>query len=200
MSIDSRAKRTSAANLPFMTLSPDPNSGVTLIDRIQSAGGYPLPAWTNPDSHTAASYWDNETNAYDGNTGTWANENDGTMQQPLEFEFNGLFQTDMWRVHAKQVNGGEQNPDILVEVWINGAWTQAWTGAITKNVWYDYPLGQTIKADRIRITSNSSQAQDALYVSGIQMLDLDSVFWAVAKPAIGGCLVANPLIKGGHIR
>ena len=203
MAIDSREKRASAASLPFLVLFPLANSAISTLDRIQASAVYTLPAWVSPDGHDAATYWDSETNAYDSNTATQANENDGTMQQPLVLEYDApLFQTDHWRIIAVQISAGptENNPDLKVEVWINGAWYEAWTGSITRNVWFDYPLGQIVPADRVRITSNSSSALDALYVNEFQMLDLDNAYWAIAKPIVDGCLVSNPLTKGGHIR
>ncbi|MHC4464856.1 MAG: hypothetical protein ACYS30_26015 [Planctomycetota bacterium] len=140
-----RDKRTSAANLPFMVLLPNPDSRITPDDKMMVAGEYSLAGWSSPNSTTDVSdpvgggYWTNPDNAIDGNTGTYAEETSGAALRAIQFNFDEPYPQVMkirvWA--ADKPAGAEENADVDIDYQVAGGETfyALFDGALTKAVW-----------------------------------------------------------------
>ncbi len=201
MAVDSRNKRTSAANLPFMPLYPEPDSSAgTVGDRMQTAGLYFLPSWVSADGVNLDAGWDNSENAHDGNTATFASEQIGA-QTPLELEWAADLRTDKFRIFAHDVDiiaGTHDATNVKIEIWYDSAWHDFGAFTLPEDEWFEYPLGKDILGDKIKITSEDTE--ERLYVGEVQFVDLSNFLPGSAGPLLDGNLTSNPLLKGGLIR
>lgn len=202
MAVDSKNKRASAANLPFMPIYPYPSSVVTSSDRMMASGEYIVHPWVSAAGHDSEceDHWDNCEYAHDDNTGTFAKEKIGDSS-PLVLEWNApLPRTDMIRIYAHDediIEGTHDASDVKIELYVNAVWTELCTFTFPEDVWYEYPIGQAIYGDRVRITSLDDE--EYLNVAGFQFINLNAVMPSSIIPKAGGGLVRNSLLGSGLV-
>ena len=198
MAVDSRNKRASAANLPFMVLYPEPDSSVTSIDRIMSAGEYMIHPWVSASGYNDSDGWTDPEKAYDDNLGNFAQETVHSDQDVLELEWDAGVWTDMIRIYAHDVDiiaGTHDASGVRVQVWYDGAFVDLFGvngRTLPEDEWFEYPIGKKIVGDIVRITSKDTE--EYLYVAGFQFLNLAAFMPdAVMKKVDGNRAIKNPL-------
>jgi hypothetical protein len=210
MAVDSRDKRTSAANLPFMVLLPNPDSRITPDDKMMVAGEYSLAGWSSPNSTTDVSdpvgggYWTNPDNAIDGNTGTYAEETSGAALRAIQFNFDEPYPQVMkirvWA--ADKPAGAEENADVDIDYQVAGGETfyALFDGALTKAVWNEKQMptgGVYYPLPALRITSTDASAQLRIYE--VQVMDYRNYVAVGARPLVNGGLTKNTVVGTGLI-
>jgi len=201
MAVDSKNKRVSAANLPFMTLYPEPDSDITSIDRIMAAGEYLIHPWVSATSYNDSSGWTNPEYAYDDNLGNFAVETVHSDLEILELEWDAGIRTDMIRIYAHDVDiiaGTHDATGVKIEVWKDSEWCSYGSFTLPEDEWFEYPLGKSIIGDRVRITSLDQE--EYLYIAGVQFLNLSAFAPDTVIPKTSFGLICNPRIGGSLAR
>uniref|UniRef100_A0A6M3KBF4 Uncharacterized protein n=1 Tax=viral metagenome TaxID=1070528 RepID=A0A6M3KBF4_9ZZZZ len=132
------------------------SSALYSIYTVDGATWNDLVEWNSPTGFVDGSAgWTNEANAYDENTGTYATCLAADNGKYLELTIAAIF-CDRVRVYAQDVNGGPNDPDVAIDLYYDGAWTNIYTGTITKNTWVTKknPAGAKIVTS-MRIKTNS---------------------------------------------
>jgi len=99
------------------------------------------------------SKWVSETNAYDGDTGTYAY--DTAYNNWLELIFVVPIYCDKIRLYAvRRVGVEDWNPVIDIDVYYDGGWHDVFEGMITKNTWVERTIsGGPFIVSKARIKS-----------------------------------------------
>lgn len=118
----------------------------------------PTTVWLPPTSHDDPdTVWTDETNAYDGNTATYAKTY--TTDKYLELYITETY-CDRVRVFAKTISSsdppGETDPDIDIDVYYGAAWHNIYSGSITKNTWVEKTIGSRQEVTGVRVKSNEA--------------------------------------------
>ena len=110
-------------------------------------------AWVTPDSHSdPSSDWDNETNAYDDDTATFAQETPSginTWGVYLELLFDEAIYCDGVRFDAYYTKSTVNQIDI--DLYYNSAWNDLYQGAYTNHTWVEKSIGSTEKVEKARV-------------------------------------------------
>jgi len=203
MAVDTQNKRASAANLPWNFICPQPDSDVTSEDRKQVTGEYAFGSWISPDDHyDVTDTWDDETKAYDSNTGTFAIESDWDDSDELEFTFNSYFWIEKFRIYGRMEDegAGEYDLDFVLSVHYGGQYYSVYDGTMAKNEWVEYPCCvPAVRTNRIKILSNVANAKK-LKIYEIQCFDVSNSVIRPPRPKTSGSLIGNPLISHGLVR
>lgn len=192
MAVDSKYKRTSAANLPFMTLFPAPLAGIDASDRIMASGEYPQISWVSADTvedEYGPGYWNDVNNAKDGNTATYAEEASGAALRDLLFTWNSLYPVVQlvrwWTTH-------DDASATKVTITYRQSPGASWNAVVTSSSesdgdWGYYPIAtgsQYKTVYQIRVVSADATAK--LRVHEVQVLDLRGTVTVGAKPLVDG--------------
>ena len=120
-------------------------------------------SWTSPTGHNDPdSKWDNEANAYDENTATYARQVFGignltpkylelTISTPILYNRVRLFTG--YADNLLITNWSD--PDIKVDVWTD-EWENIHDGIVTKQSWVTLPFGDNKTITKARIIMNGS--------------------------------------------
>jgi len=111
--------------------------------------------WVSPDTMVPSGFWNNEDNAKDGNTATFASEISGFMADEwLEGRLDSGIECDKVRVWVSEESRGvEHDADRCdIQVYYDAGWTEIATNVtITKLSWKEFAIGSTESVSRMRI-------------------------------------------------
>jgi hypothetical protein len=95
-------------------------------------------AWKNPDSTNNPTEWENEANAIDGSTSTFAKS--WAIAQYLELNLASPIVCDKVRLYAALWDAYYEtfsNTGITIDLYYDGAWHTIFSGNITKQVFVE---------------------------------------------------------------
>jgi len=136
--------------------------------------------WVSPTSHSDLSFgWDDETNAYDENTGTRSRASKKSLINGgyISDEWLELLHATLWcsKVRAFGVLGFCTN--IHIDVWYGDAWHTIATNTPISG-WTEVSLGGTYSVTKARIKVQTVAA----YVPNMY----EFYFWETTEPAVAG--------------
>ncbi|GAI55276.1 unnamed protein product [marine sediment metagenome] len=97
-------------------------------------------AWVSPTSHDDwDDRWDDETNAYDEDTGSFAYYFGGAYYLELIHSAIDCDKVRIWALDHELES--DVDPDILIFLYYDDGWQALFSGTITKNTWVEKAIG-----------------------------------------------------------
>lgn len=114
--------------------------------------------WVSPTGHVdGAGTWNNEANAYDGNTGTGASGTLGTSYLELTI---AAIQCDKVRLYHQR---SSPSTNVVMEVYYSAAWHDISVSSFPdgdpqQNEWFEYEIGsvQSVTAARLKLSTTET--------------------------------------------
>lgn len=121
-------------------------------------------AWISPTGHNDPDgKWGSESNAYDDDTGSSANNSEASYDHYLELTIAEIL-CDRVRIYAEDTTGiPSYSPDLDIDVYYGGEWHNIWSGSIEKNKWIEKAIGSSQLVTKAQIKSNTSDKALRLY-------------------------------------
>lgn len=134
--------------------------GMAILGTKATAIAVGAVTWVSPtgfvDSDTS---WSNEANAFDGNTGTKADEDSAVQNVWGDFLELTITETTISRVHHYNSGLGTYRADI--DLYYDAQWNHLIEGAISTDVWMNVPVGSDIAVTAARIRFKNTAGADA---------------------------------------
>jgi len=116
-------------------------------------------SWVSPTGYADPdSKWNNEANAYDGNTSSFAYTNYPGYYLELT---HSAINCNKIRIYCDIPDTTDDNIDI--DVYYGGAWHNIFSGDIPANQWVEKNIGSTQTVTKARVCSNKSGYSLYLY-------------------------------------
>lgn len=146
--------------------------------------------WVSPSSHNdPANCWNNEANAYDGSTGTYASTGAYSADKWLELILSSSISCDKVRAYLSETGS---TATIVIEVYYSGGWHEIYSGALTMDTWKEYPIGSTQTVEKARIRASNLGFGKALRV---YEFEFNEIAPPAAKTLVQAALISiAPLI------
>lgn len=134
-----------------------------------------IPSWVSPTSFTdASSGWSNEANAYDDNTGTYAESATIAVSSWTEFLELNIASVYCSAIRVWWDDVYDRMTKIDVDAYYGSAWHHIYEGTdITQGAWksYGFSGGQTITAVRVRFYNGDAVLTDTAFLYEFDFLN-----------------------------